>query len=103
MDFIYYFDDDGACIPFGRSMVYRFAVISTFSALALADVEPLAPLQWGHIKGLVLRHLRYWAQNKDILRSDGTVTIGFGYENLNMTENYNAPGQSFPCRQPRTD
>ena len=74
-------------------MVYRFAVISTFSALPLANVSPPAPLEWGHIKGLVLRHLRSWSSNPDIFRSDGTLNIGYGYDNMNMTENYNAPGE----------
>lgn len=78
-------------------MVYRFAVIGTFSALALADVEPPAPLQWGHIKGLVLRHLRSWNSNTQIFRSDGTINIGYGYDNMNMTENYNAPGSPYWC------
>lgn len=88
----------GAAIPYGRSMVYRFAVISTFSALPLADVTPPAPLQWGHIKGLVLRHLRSWSSNPDIFRGDGTLNIGYGYDNMNMTENYNAPGTlNFSC------
>lgn len=79
-------------------MVYRFAIISTFSALALADVEPPKPLQWGHIKGFVLRHLRTWAKNPDIFRGDGTLNIGYGYDNMNMTENYNAPGRLPPDR-----
>ena len=78
-------------------MVYRFAVISTFSALAMANVEPPAPLEWGHIKGLVLRHLRSWSSSKDIFRSDGTLNIGYGYDNMNMTENYNAPGSPYWC------
>ncbi|ORX36052.1 hypothetical protein BD324DRAFT_581530 [Kockovaella imperatae] len=97
LDFVYYFNDDGAAIPFGRSMVYRFAVISTFSAMVLADVEPPAPLQWGHIKGLVLRHLRSWTGKTAIFRSDGTLNIGYGYDNMNMTENYNAPGSPYWC------
>lgn len=93
LDFIYYFADDGAAIPFGRSMVYRFAVIGAFSAFVLADLEPPKPLSWGHLKGLVLRHLRWWSDKKDIFKSDGTLNIGFGFDNMNMTENYNAPGE----------
>ena len=92
LDFIYYFAPTGEAIPFGRSMVYRFAVIASFSAFALADIDPPAPLEWGHIKGFVLRHLRSWAGNKDIFKSDGTLNIGYGYDNMNMIENYNAPG-----------
>lgn len=89
-------DDLGNGIPFGRSMVYRFAIISTFSVLALANVEPL-PLKWGHVKGMVLRHLRSWSQDSDMFRSDGTLTIGYKYDNMNMTENYNAPGSPYWC------
>ncbi|BEJ17085.1 hypothetical protein CspHIS471_0604860 [Cutaneotrichosporon sp. HIS471] len=94
-DFVFYFDDDGNAIPFGRSMVYRFAVIATFSAMALGDVEPPAPLTWGHLKGLVLRHLRTWSGNRDIFRSDGTLNIGYAYDNMYATENYNAPGSPY--------
>ncbi|GMK57155.1 hypothetical protein CspeluHIS016_0309950 [Cutaneotrichosporon spelunceum] len=94
-DFVFYFDDEGNAIPFGRSMVYRFAVVATFSAMALCDVEPPAPLTWGHMKGLVLRNLRTWSCNLDILRSDGTLNIGYTYDNMYATENYNAPGSPY--------
>ncbi|KAL7419429.1 hypothetical protein Q5752_006267 [Cryptotrichosporon argae] len=97
LDFVYYFAPSGEAIPFGRSMVYRFAVISTFSVLALCNVAPPAPLEWGHIKGFVLRHFRSWNKSKDIFRSDGTLNIGYGYDNMNMTENYNAPGSPYWC------
>ncbi|ODO11645.1 hypothetical protein I350_00429 [Cryptococcus amylolentus CBS 6273] len=96
-DFFYYFADDGSAIPFGRSMVYRFAVIATASVLPMADIEPPAPLSWGHIKGLVLRHLRSWNDAQDIFRSDGTLNIGYRYDCMNMTENYNAPGSPYWC------
>ncbi|WVQ82644.1 hypothetical protein IAT38_004776 [Cryptococcus sp. DSM 104549] len=96
-DFIYYFADDGAAIPFGRSMVYRFAVIATASTMPMADVEPPAPLTWGHIKGLVLRHLRYWNDDKDMFRSDSTLNVGYRFDCMNMTENYNAPGSPYWC------
>lgn len=96
-DFVYYFDDEGNGIPFGRSMIYRFAIISTFSAMALCDVAPPAPLEWGHIKGLVLRHLRTWGRQPAIFRSDGTLNIGYVYEQMHMTENYNSPGSPYWC------
>ncbi len=73
-------------------MIYRFAVVATFSAMAMADVAPPAPLQWGHVKGVVLRHLRWWSGMSDIFNSDGTLNIGYGYPNMNMTENYNGFG-----------
>lgn len=105
LDFIYYFDPSGRCIPFGRSMIYRFAVISTLSVLPFAfpcdgngadkgDLPADLPLKWGHIKGMVLRHLRWWSKQEDIFKSDGTLNIGYCYENMTMTENYNGFGES---------
>lgn len=105
LDFIYYFDPSGRCIPFGRSMIYRFAVISTLSVLPFAfpcdgsgadkgDLPADFPLRWGHVKGMVLRHLRWWSKQEDIFKSDGTLNIGYCYENMTMTENYNGFGES---------
>ncbi|OCF41601.1 hypothetical protein I317_04613 [Kwoniella heveanensis CBS 569] len=96
-DFFYYFSDEGAAIPFGRSMVYRFAVIATASCMVLADIEPPAPLTWGHLKGLILRHLRYWNDAEGIFRSDSTLNVGYRFDCMNMTENYNAPGSPYWC------
>jgi hypothetical protein len=94
LDFMHYFDEDGAGITFGRSMIYRFAIIATFSAMALANVEPPKGIEWGHIKGFVLRHFRWWSDHPDIFKGDGTLTVGYVGDNMNMTENYNSPGTS---------
>lgn len=90
-DFIYWFSEDGSSIPFGRSMTYRFAQTAFWSALAFANVEAVP---WGVMKGIVLRHLRWWMK-QPIFTSDGVLTIGYGYPNLNMAENYNAPGSPY--------
>lgn len=77
-------------------MIYRFAVISTLSILPFAFEELPGdfPLKWGHIKGMVLRHLRWWATQEDIFKSDGTLNIGYCFENMYMAENYNGFGES---------
>lgn len=90
-DFIYWFSEDGSTFPFGRSMTYRFAQGAFWSALAFADVEAM---RWGVLKGLVLRHLRWWF-NRPILTGEGLLSIGYGYSNLSMAENYNAPGSPY--------
>ncbi|KAJ2912957.1 hypothetical protein MD484_g7452, partial [Candolleomyces efflorescens] len=98
LDFVHYFDEEGRAIPFGRSMVYRFAMSSFWGALAYADVDLPAPLTWGIIKGLQLRNLRYWAREAPgAYNKDGTLTIGFNYPNMNLTENYNSPGSVYWC------
>ncbi|KZV79094.1 hypothetical protein EXIGLDRAFT_689159 [Exidia glandulosa HHB12029] len=96
LDFAHYFDDQGRAIPFGRSSTYRFAQASFWGALAYADVELPAPLTWGAVKGYLLRNLRWWL-TQPFLSGDGIVTIGFGYPNHNMTENYNSPGSPYWC------
>lgn len=89
--FIYWFDDNGAAIPFGRSLDYRFAQVSFFSACLLAGIEPF-PI--GVMKGLIVRHLRYW-MSLPIFDRDGVLTIGYGYPNLIMAERYNGPGSAY--------
>lgn len=90
-DFMHWFAPDGAALPFGRSLTYRFAQGAFWGALAFAGVEALP---WGVVKGLLLRHLRWWAR-QPIFNADGTLSIGYAYPNLNMAENYNAPGSPY--------
>jgi len=90
-NFKYWFDDNGAGVPFGRSLTYRFAQIAFWSALVYADVEALP---WGQIKGLIFRHFRYWASQK-MTKSDGILSLGYAYENLYLTESYNSPGSPY--------
>lgn len=90
-EFVHWFIPDGAALPFGRSLTYRFAQGSFWGALAFADIEALP---WGVIKGLALRHLRWWAK-QPIFNPDGTLSIGYTYPNLNMAEQYNAPGSPY--------
>ncbi|KAL4916372.1 hypothetical protein BDW62DRAFT_202700 [Aspergillus aurantiobrunneus] len=93
-----YFGTDGAAIPFGRSMTYRFAFAAFWSAAACANVEHPAPLaNIGSIKGMVLRHLRWWSKYPDIFNVDGTLNIGFTYPNMYLSENYNSPQSVYWC------
>lgn len=92
LDMAHYFDEEGRAIPFGRSVGYRFAMCAFWGTLAYADVELPAPLTWGMIKGIVLRHLRWWQTQPNIWSSSGTLTIGYSYPNMYMAENYNSPG-----------
>lgn len=90
-DFIYWFDANGAALPFGRSLTYRFAQSSFWGALAFAEVEALP---WGVIKGLALRNLRWWSR-QPIFDNAGILTIGYAYPNLHMAETYNSPGSPY--------
>lgn len=66
-----------------------------WAAVAFADLELDPPLTWGVVKGILLRNLRYWSQQKDILTGSGTLSIGFGYPNQFISENYNSPGSTY--------
>ena len=57
-------------------------MVSFWGALAFADVELPAPLTWGMVKGIVMRHLRWWQTQHNIWSSSGTLTIGYSYPNM---------------------
>jgi hypothetical protein len=90
-DFAHWFSADGAALPFGRSLTYRFAQGAFWGALAFADVEALP---WPVIKGLYLRHLRWWIR-QPVFSETGLLTIGYAYPNLHVAESYNAPGSPY--------
>ncbi|KAH9859613.1 hypothetical protein IAQ61_011394 [Plenodomus lingam] len=90
-----YFDTNGAAIPFGRSLTYRFAFAGFWSALAFSGIPDSSlphPLNTpGTIKGLLLRHFSWWRAHPSMFNVDGTLTIGFAYPNMYMSEDYNSP------------
>lgn len=90
-EFIHWFTPEGAALPYGRSLSYRFAQSAFWSAMAFAEVDSL-PL--GVVKGLIMRNLRWWFQ-QPIFDAHGVLTIGYAYPNLIMAENYNAPGSPY--------
>jgi hypothetical protein len=89
--YIAWFDKDGSAVPFGRSLCYRFAASSFFSACAFAEEEVLP---WGILKGLVLRNLRWWLK-EPIFDHEGVLSIGYRYPNLIAAEQYNSPGSPY--------
>ncbi|GAO18332.1 uncharacterized protein UV8b_06751 [Ustilaginoidea virens] len=95
LDLVHYYDEQGRAIPFGRSVGYRFAMVSFWGALAYANVELPAPLSWGMVKGIVMRNLRWWQTQPDMWTSSGTLSLGYSYPNMYMTENYNSPASPY--------
>lgn len=90
--FIHWFSYDGACIPFGRSCTYRFAVDGFWGMLACvtkADETPVIP--WGVLKGVYLRNLRWWSKQPVSFFQTNILSVGFSYPNQFMCENYNSP------------
>ena len=89
--FVYWFDANGAALPFGRSLTYRFAQNCFWSACIWVGLEPL-PLPV--MKGIIVRNFQWWL-SQNIFDRDGILTIGYCYPQMYMAENYNAPGSPY--------
>lgn len=90
-DFIYWFDDDGSALAFGRSLTYRFAQCCFWSACVFAGIEPF-PM--GVMKGIISRNLEWWL-SKPIFDNGNVLSVGYAYPNLYMSEQYNAFGSPY--------
>ncbi len=90
-DYKLFFDDTGACFPYGRSMTYRFAQSAFWSTCLMTHVYPIPA---SDMKMLMARNLCWWL-NRPIFDNAGILTIGYGYSNLQMSESYNAPGSPY--------
>lgn len=91
LDYMSMFAENGSAIPFGRSLIYRFAQIAFWSAAAFAEIDTV-PM--GVIKGLVLRNLRWW-QRQEMTDHQGILTVGYSYTNPMIAEDYNSPGSPY--------
>ena len=89
--FAYWFDENGAALPYGRSLTYRFGQCAFYSVCIFAGIEPL-PL--AVMKGIIVRNLNWWLSHK-IFDRDGVLTIGYCYPQMYMAEQYNAPGSPY--------
>jgi hypothetical protein len=90
--FRHWFADDGAAVPFGRSLTYRFAQGAFWGALPYAGVDAVPA---GAAKGLLLRHLRWWRERSALTSPHGVLTIGYGYPQPALAEQYNSPASPY--------
>lgn len=90
-DYIYWFGTRGEALPYGRSLVYRFAQGAFWCALAFAGVEAFP---WEVVRGIVDRQFRWWFDHP-ILDTEGKLTLGYTYPNLTMCEGYNSPNSPY--------
>lgn len=85
--FIHFFASNGANVPFGRSMTYRYAAVAFWVAMIYGDIWPE---KIAVIKGIIERNL-YWWFKQPIFDESGLLTLGYSYSQLSMTEPYNSP------------
>lgn len=86
-----WFADDGAALPMGRSLTYRFAHAGFWGALAFAGVDGVS---MSEVKALALGNVRWWMTNGRYDR-DGVLPVGYAYPNLLMSESYNSAGSPY--------
>lgn len=91
--FIYWFDEEGREVPFGRSLPYRFAHVAFWSACLFAEIEPF-PIPV--MKGIISRNLSWWMK-QPIFDNAGLLTVGYAYPQTNMAEEYTAFGSPNWC------
>ena len=89
-DFKYWFAENGAALPYGRSLTYRFAQASFWAAATFAGAD----IDLALAKGIISRNLDFW-MSQDIFNGDGTLSVGYAYPDLAFAENYNAPGSPY--------
>ena len=54
----------------------------------------MEPLPLPVMKGIIVRNLAWWLA-RPIFDRDGVLTIGYGYPQMYMAEQYNAPGSPY--------
>ena len=94
-DYLHFFNEAGANIPFGRSMIYRFAASAFWVAFIYSEESSLA---LSEIKGIIVRNLRWWMA-QPIFDDAGMLTLGYTYPQLTMTEPYNSTLSPYWCNK----
>jgi hypothetical protein len=90
--FRHWFADDGSAVPFGRSLTYRYAQGAFWGALPYAGVDALPH---GEVRGVLLRHLRWWREREAATSPGGLLSIGYAYPQPAVAEQYNGPGSPY--------
>jgi len=90
--FSYWFDAQGANVPFGRSLSYRFAACALFPVSVLAGCE-VDPALAGRITA---KNISYF---KDNMRFEDTDILpeGYLYHTSNVVEGYTSDGGAYWC------
>ncbi len=88
----YWFASDGAPIPKGRSLNYRFAAVS---GIQWAQKSGLSSLSGGLARRIASGCLKYFLETHRCLRDDGILPIGYRSENTAVGEDYTDTGAPY--------
>ena len=90
--FILFYDNEGRSIPFGRSLIYRYAPLSFWSMMLvnglLSKEEELRAV-------MIIEKNYVWWQKQSIYDQEGFQNLGYTYPNEYMLEAYNSSGSVY--------
>ncbi|EGV61797.1 hypothetical protein PSN45_000481 [Yamadazyma tenuis] len=90
--YIHWFDSEGAAIPYGRSLNYKFATVGFWGLYAsVLDINDSPAIPWGVLKYVYLSHFKWWSKQPISNYGSKLLTLGYAYPNNFMTELYNSP------------
>jgi hypothetical protein len=88
-----FFSSDGSSVQWGRSLIYRHALLSP---LTWAEYAGISPLSSGLSRRIASGNLSYFFQNeKKALSKDDLLTPGYIETNQNLLETYNDHGSAY--------
>ncbi len=89
--FAYFFSNTASHPPFGRSIIYRCAVIAAPIMGILKGFSPLSP---GKTRRLCSQSLKYFVEN-DFFAEDGSIPLGWTGKYEPIAEKYSGPSSPF--------
>lgn len=89
-EYVFWFDEQGAFPPFGRSLSFRFAAVAPFALAALAGCE----MDYAAAREITMKNMRYFRKNIS-LNADGTLAAGYFYDSNSIIESYMSDGAQY--------
>ncbi|MEU2074090.1 DUF2264 domain-containing protein [Streptomyces sp. NPDC013489] len=90
-DYVHLFDADGAPLPYGRSLIYRFAAAAAPWLGTLTGHTPLSP---GATRRLASGTVRYFL-DRGAADPDGLLTLGWHGPYAPLVQEYSGPGSPY--------
>ncbi|MFH8578441.1 DUF2264 domain-containing protein [Streptomyces zaomyceticus] len=90
-DYVHLFDADGAPLPYGRSLIYRFAAAAAPWLGTLTEHTPLTP---GATRRLASGTLRYFL-DRGATDTNGLLTLGWHGPYPPLVQEYSGPGSPY--------
>lgn len=91
LDFFAFFDNEGRMIPYGRSLIYRYATLSFWSLFLLTKIDESLDHK---IINIIQKGINWWKQ-QEIINNDGIINLGYCYRNETICEDYNSSGSVY--------